>query len=81
HTTVQSSNTLRHYTVTMPVRRSLQPAQHIRSLPTRCYQEVIRRINLFINRYDHADLRDMAMETGLTWQRKYDASRVKRVKL
>ncbi|KAG5786557.1 hypothetical protein H9Q69_014360 [Fusarium xylarioides] len=35
-------------------------------------------INLFINRDDHADLRDMAMEIGLTWQRKDDASRIKR---
>ncbi|KAG5804403.1 hypothetical protein H9Q71_011013, partial [Fusarium xylarioides] len=81
HTTVQSSNTLRHYTVTMPVRRSLQPAQDNRAYQTRCYQEVIPMINLFINRDDHADLRDMAMEIGLTWQRKDDASRVKRVKL
>ncbi|KAG5742833.1 hypothetical protein H9Q70_014448 [Fusarium xylarioides] len=62
----------------MPVRRSLQPAQDNRAYQTRCYQEVIPMINLFINRDDHADLRDMAMEIGLTWQRKDDASRVKR---
>ncbi|KAG5743367.1 hypothetical protein H9Q70_013922 [Fusarium xylarioides] len=61
----------------MPVRRSLQPAQDNRAYQTRCHQEVIPMINLFINRDDHADLRDMAMEIGLTWQRKDDASRIK----
>ncbi|KAG5799163.1 hypothetical protein H9Q69_001795 [Fusarium xylarioides] len=71
------------------LRRSLQPAQDNRAYQIRCHQEVIPMINLFINRDDHADLRDIAMEIGLTWQRKDieigltwqrkdDASRVKR---
>ncbi|KAG5742415.1 hypothetical protein H9Q72_014613, partial [Fusarium xylarioides] len=78
HTTVQSSNTLRHYTVTMPaIRRSLQPAQDNRAYQTRCHKEVIPMINLFINRDDYADLHNIAMEIGLTWQRKDDASCIK----
>ncbi|KAF5973451.1 hypothetical protein FCOIX_8769 [Fusarium coicis] len=38
---------------------------------------MIPLIDLFINRDDHADLRDMATEIGPAWERTDDASRVK----
>ncbi|SCO53105.1 uncharacterized protein FFNC_14618 [Fusarium fujikuroi] len=38
--------------------------------------DMIPLIDLFINRDDHADLRDMAMEIGSAWERTDDASRV-----
>lgn len=56
------------------LRRSLQ------SDPDEAYLtedlDMIPLIDLFINRDDHDDLRDMAMEIVSAWERTDDASRV-----
>ncbi|KAI3575095.1 hypothetical protein IWW34DRAFT_793301 [Fusarium oxysporum f. sp. albedinis] len=73
----RAANSPHHsFTVTIPVRRSLQTPDPDEPYLTKGH-DVTRKIEQAIKKDDHGELRDMAMEIGIDWGKEDDAGRVR----